>query len=613
MDLLDGLNERQVQAVTSASPIILALAGAGSGKTTVLTRRVANLNLNYGINTENMLCLTFTRLAGREMKERVIKLIGDAGNSLFSNTFHAFAVSVLKKHGKRLGIDENFSIYDQEEREEILKKIIRDFGNKTSLTKVLNCFATCDDYRIEIRKRPYECKVLMEYGYRCKQNNAVDLDRLIDLVIRLWTMEPLILQEYRKQYKFVFVDEFQDTNKEQAMMVDMLQADNLFVVGDDFQAIYGWRGAEVKFILEFANKHHGCEVIKLEDNYRSTEPIITAANKLIKNNVNQTDKTLIPHKQGEKIDIYSLKEPIEEFYFIRDIIEGLVDSSKDYSDIAVLARTNKFITNVEQILKVSEIPYIRLSATEDPLKSKSAKIVLDWLNLISNLNDDVMFKKCARHLEASERFISEIELDALQQDMSMYEALNKNSDGLFMKSAIDDLLAITIEHENCNVLDCFQYLADSAVLHKNLYRNDIDVAIKAIERWMESVDDPTHECTPAHFLQYLKYKDVQDRLIDDKDAVKLMTVHASKGLEFDTVILGGMNQGVFPSKRGDIEEERRLDYVAVTRAKNKLYITNSQKTETWNGILEDAKPSQFIFEMGLVGSNFIKFENMRSE
>ena len=590
LNLIDGLNERQIQAVTSTAPIILALAGAGSGKTTVLTKRVANLNLNHGIDTENMLCLTFTRLAGKEMKERVIKLIGqDKGEKLFCNTFHAFAVSVLKEHGWRLGIDENFSIYDQQEREELLKKIIISFGKKTTLKKVIECHENAGDYRDEMSKRPEECRVLMEYGNRCKQNNAVDLNRLIDLVIRLWSIHPDVLNTYRKKYSNVFVDEFQDTNIEQAVMVDMLQASNLFVVGDDFQAIYGWRGAQVKFILDFANANPTCEVIKLEDNYRSTEQIIAAANKLIKNNVNQTDKKLIAHKSGVEVKAYSLLCEEGELYAIR----AFISAEEDCSNMAILARTNKFLDKLAYVLNQLEIPYIRANASDDPFELPGVKKVLDWMELLTNTRNDVAVKKCLTHLGISDLAIAELELEALKRGCKLFDVgLTKQ---VFKTDITDMLIESFSKLKEPSAIELFELVADTI----NIFEKD--KAVKWLEKWSES----TENNSAVDFLQYLKYREIKEffKPEEEKRAVKLMTVHASKGLEFDTVILAGMNQGVFPSARGDIEEERRLAYVATTRAKNKLIMTCSKEISGWGNTTKPAEVSQFINEMGLAIKN----------
>ena len=602
--LLDGLNENQMRAVTSTAPVILCLAGAGSGKTTVLTRRVANLHITQGISAENMLCLTFTRLAGKEMKERVMQLIGEEeGTKLFCNTFHAFAVSVLKKWGHKLGIDENFTIYGDEDRQEIIEKIIREFGGRTSLQKVLNRHEQCKDYRIEDAYYPEESRVLKEYGYRSKQNNAVDLNRLIDLVIHLWELYPETLDEYRRTYTHVFVDEYQDTNEEQAYMIDMLQAPNLFVVGDDFQAIYGWRGAEVRFILEFANNTPYCEIIKLEDNYRSTESIIAAANSLIHNNVNQTEKKLIAHKKGPDVYISSLESADQEAIFIARVVAGKLNSedSIPFKNIAILARTNNQIDNIHRILKQAQVPCLRVSVKDDPFNSPAVRPILQWMYFLYNKRDNTALKKCLQQFDIRPLQFSEIEFKALADEISLWDALQTIRHDRD-HSVFPFLMTVEAMEDRIDAADiklpteCFGFLAE--FVDKLITSPLLHIARHSIERWEESRQELGEDCSVQAFLKFLRYRDVQEKLIQEQDAVKLMTVHASKGLEFDTVIVAGLNQGIFPSKRGDIEEERRLFYVAVTRAKNRLILTWPERALDWRGDLQPMSPSQFLDELG---------------
>lgn len=606
-NLLEGLNENQLRAVTSTAPVILCLAGAGSGKTTVLTRRVANLHLNHGVSAENMLCLTFTRLAGKEMKERVMQLIGEEeGAKLFCNTFHAFAVSVLRRWGYKLGIDENFTIYGDEDRQEIMEKIIRELGNRTTIKKVLDRHGQCKDYRIEDAYYPEESRVLKEYGYRCKRNNAVDLNRLIDLVIRLWELHPEVLAEYRQTYTHVFVDEYQDTNEEQAVMIDMLQAPHLFVVGDDFQAIYGWRGAEVRFILEFANNNPNCEVIKLEDNYRSTESIIVAANSLIRNNVRQTEKKLIAHKKGP--DVYlssSLCDANQEARFISRVVDKLNhEDSISFKSIAILARTNNQIDNIQRILEQAQIPCLRVGGREDPFNSPAVRPLLQWMYFLYNRRDNIALKKCLKQFDIKPLQFSELEFKALYEEIPLWDALqtvrNDHEHSAFPFITAVEAVEQRIEAAGVNLpTECFDILVE--LLNVNQYYNSatIQAARYSIARWEESKQELSEDYSIQAFLKFLRYRDIQEKLVQEQDAVKLMTVHASKGLEFDTVIVAGLNHGVFPSKRGDIEEERRLFYVAVTRAKNRLILTWPERAPDWRGDLRPMPPSQFLDELGL--------------
>ncbi|TCL40027.1 DNA helicase-2/ATP-dependent DNA helicase PcrA [Anaerospora hongkongensis] len=594
-ELLNGLNEQQERAVITTAPVILCIAGAGSGKTTVLTKRVANLVLNHGIKTSNILCLTFTRLAGLEMKERVIKLIGeDAAKELFSNTFDAFAVSVLKEHGHLLGIEENFSIYDQEDRNELFKKIIADLGNRTTLSKVVERHKKCGDVREERRAYPEECRVLEEYGYRCKQNNAVDLNRLVDLVIRLWELHPTILAHYQNQYSHVFVDEFQDTDKEQAYMVDLLRARNLFIVGDADQSIYEWRGAKVDFIVNFEKNNPGCEVIKLEDNYRSTEQIVDVANRLIRFNVKRVDKKLIAHKFGCAVSLDRYEDAYKENAAVADSIAAM-SQDMPYKEIAVLARTNAKLDSIKWELERRGLPCLRVGGQEDPYKAPMVKRIIDWMYFMQNNADDMAFKRVFKNFAINSIKMAEIELYALNMEVSLCQASLKFSVGqVFFESA------------SLPINEAISKVEDSPLAHVNAIRNvivgsqsEVDRAIPVIERWQASKQRVNEDYSVKAFLKHLRFRDIQEKLTEKKDAINLMTIHGSKGLEFDTVYLVGMNQGVFPSKRGEIEEERRLAYVAATRAKNRLHLTYADAVSDWSGNMVNASPSQFLDEFGL--------------
>lgn len=606
---LDGLNDQQLRAVISTAPVILNLAGAGSGKTTVLTRRVAYLNTEKRVGTTNMLALTFTRLAGKEMKERVMRLIGEEeGKKLFCNTFHAFAVNVLRRWGHYLGIEDNFTIYDQEDRDEILKRIILEFGNKTSLKKVVDRQEGCGDYRQEQRKYPEECRVLIEYGYRCKQNNAVDLNRLIDLVVRLWELRPEVLAEYQQNYTHVFVDEFQDTNDEQMRMIELLAPQHLFVVGDDFQAIYGWRHARVEYILNFAETHPGCEVIKLEDNYRSTDRIVAAANTLIKHNQKQTEKKLIAHKSGPDVQRLSYKTASDEAITIARMIDALNRTeSMAFKDVAILARTNVQVDSIARYLEKAQVPVQRIIGRDDPYKTPAVKPVMNWLYFMFNRKDNIALKKCLINIDARSTFSSElqqIELEAAMNDISLYEAMQNNHGNSLASRLVSKVQEIEKAIEvACAYFPskCFAVIREIISLDSERmpygWIENIQKTEQLIAAWEKSKEEVFENSSVQAFLKHLRYRDIQEKLIEERNAVKVMTVHASKGLEFDTVFIVGMNQDVFPSKRGDIEEERRLCYVALTRAKNRLYVSFTQNTSDWNGQDVPTLPSQFLTEM----------------
>jgi len=611
MKLLNGLNDAQRTAVISNAPVILTLAGAGTGKTRTLTHRVAYLNQECRVGTGQMLALTFTRLAGKEMKERVISLIGEEqGKKLFCNTFHAFAVLVLRRWGHKVGLEPNFTIYDQEDRESILKTIIEEFGGKVTLKKVMQRYENCEDMIGEKIMFPEEFRILVEYGYRLRQNNAVDLDRLIDLVNRLWERFPESLLEYQNNYTYVFIDEFQDTSDDQKRMINFIAPKNLFVVGDDFQAIYGWRGARVDYILRFPEEYPGCEVIKLEDNYRSTRAIVAAANRLISFNTNQTEKKLIAHKDGVEIYTAVTQSSAQEALVAARNIEELICKGIKPQDIAILARTNRQIKNAVFYLDGIKIPTQIVSGSDDPFKKNGVRGMLEFMEFLNNKKDNHTYKKC---LDFSLRKYSEIELQEIEllvyeNGCSLYEATcmcGENSSIYPFRKMVEEIEMVV---EQGQYTKASQYLKSIDLVlgiteKYNQYGqqnrvDDIKKAIVTMENWEQGKRSLWESDSVQSFLKFLKYRDIQEKLIEEKPAVKLMTVHASKGLEFDTVFVLGLNQGVFPSKSNkDEEEERRLCYVALTRAKNRLVLCRSLTYSDWQGKQVSGIPSQYLSEI----------------
>lgn len=598
--LLNGLNPNQKQAVTSNNNTILCLAGAGSGKTTVLTRRIAHLFDNR-VGTSNMLALTFTRLAGKEMKERVISLIGDQeGKKLFCNTFHAFAVQVLKEWGHEIGIEKNFTIYDQEDREAILNNIINEFGGKTTLKKVLTALETGPDERSE------EYRVIEEYMYRLRQNNAVDLDQLINRVVLLWNVSSESLSYYQQMYSHVFVDEFQDTNDEQMEMIKLLAPNNLFVVGDDFQAIYGWRGAKVDYIIDFPNAYKDCEVVKLEDNYRSTNQIVAAANNLISNNVNQTKKKLIAHKDGPKITVLTTGDERKEYEKIVDRIKSLNQEGIAYKDIAVLSRTNIQLARMQSKLEESGLPNVALGRN-DIMRNSDVRSIVAWLEVITNHRDGGALDRALRYPKSflTEIEYSKIKLKALKKDSTHLQILHEcNFQGAKEFFLLGYAIFQKYKEENTSVSRVFEIVAEQLGVindyeEKGL-NNRIDSfndALSYISSWEKSKNELGEDSSLSGFLKWLKHRDIHEKLVEEKDAVKLMTMHGSKGLEFDVVFLVGLVEDTFPSKRGDIEEERRLAYVGITRAKEQLFLSYPLMKQQWNGSLVQAEKSRFLNEL----------------
>ncbi|EKN67849.1 ATP-dependent helicase [Schinkia azotoformans] len=602
--LLNGLNEGQLAAVISQSTRILCLAGAGTGKTRVLTHRIAYLNDEYRVGTSNMLALTFTRLAGKEMKERLMKLVGETeGQKLFCNTFHAFCVKVFKEYGHRIGLDANFMIYDQSDRDSIIKKIIAEYCYDTTLNKVLSGMS-------ESNEHTEEYKVLKELDFRLKQNNAVDLDGLLTKTRQLLEENSDVCDKYRNEYKYVYIDEFQDTSDVQMKIIELINPDNLFVVGDDFQSIYGWRGAEVRNILEFPHRYPGCEVVKLTRNYRSTIPIIDASNKLIKCNINQSEKELVTEVAGQAVEMFLLDNENSEADQIISVIEDLKGEIESFSDIAVLARTNKQLDYMSKKLQEVGLPVLLLSNRYDPLKDNVVQMCIGYLELVINQKESWKTKRLVNFPEPrlTPLQIEEIELYCIEEDATYLEALEH------FKSkyrALESFLGVLDKLRTEQIYSMDAQTAFRAIVHLlgiiPMYQEQgldnriqtLAIARDRIGKWVELQRKLGEIFYPDAFLRWMVTKDIQEKLLDDSDAIRLMTVHGSKGLEFENVFVIGMNEGVFPSLRGDIEEERRLMYVASTRAKKRLILTRPKAIRTYSGDEELREPSRFLSEMGV--------------
>jgi len=604
--LLNGLNESQRAAVTSSAPVILTLAGAGSGKTTVLTRRVAYLHQEKRIGTSNMLCLTFTRLAGKEMKERVMKLVGEReGKKLFCNTFHSFAVSVLREWGHKLGIEPSFTIYDEEDQTAIIKTIINEQKRKCKPEEVKHDLQLLEGSEGDFCSSESE-QVAREYAFRLKQNNAVNLNSLILLVVMLWRQAD-ISSYYRSQYPYVFVDEFQDTSADQMEMIKLLNPDNLFVVGDDFQAIYGWREARIEYILNFPGLYPDCEVIKLEDNYRSTHSIVEAANNLISHNQHQTKKKLVAHKEGPEINITeNFDDEYDEAKYVIDRIAELQKSGFPLQEIAVLARTNNQIDRIKNIMDEKKIPALRVSGSGDPFKKRDVRLMLAWLDFYNNRRDNNTLRKILNFPKPyfSPLELKKLELTAMKKDLSLLDAIESSENTDFSKdlAELDNRIAADQAYKPS---ECLKSLVRALKLEEIYSQKGLENRRMEVERaysymlsWEGSTEALGEHNGLSAFLKWLRYKDIQEKLIWEQNTVRLMTVHAAKGLEFSTVFVIGMVQDIFPSKRTeDFEEERRLFYVACTRAKENLNLLCSKTVESWSGEQKPAVASQFLQEL----------------
>lgn len=608
--LLNGLNDEQRQAATSGSNVILCLAGAGTGKTKTLTTRIAYLHEEKRVGTSNMLALTFTRLAGLEMKERIAKLIGeDQAKKLFCNTFHSFCVSVLREWGHRIGLEPNFSIYDQDDQTAIITAILDEFRYSAKVRQVLDCISRRQRGQ-EMQGSDYDVEqAAEEYFYRLRQSNAVGLDDLLFKTLELMKQSD-IAAHYRNQYKYVHVDEFQDTDDVQMAIIRHMAPENLFVVGDDYQAIYGFRGANVRNILNFPQESSDCEVIKLERNYRSTESIVTAANRLIQHNQNRTDKRLINDMAGSEIDVIELPTPDDEGNFLRDIANAHKQAGNRLASIAVLARTNGQLSFIKDKLNEEQIAATVVNRDADPLKRVDIKKLLSFLHFVVNNKDEKALWSCINFphtrmtdlektsLLAQEEWTSERAQEVLkkvggakvQEFIRIVETL-QNADSFFKINAYEAI------REASYVLGLKRLYEEKGLKNRI---DDMLSALRYAKRWCSQQEASGERNNIEAFLKWLRIRDIQDFYRKDEDAVQLLTVHGSKGLEFDTVILVGMNQGTFPSKRTeDMEEERRLAYVAVTRAKRRLFLTRPREVALYGKKTYEPEPSQFVREMGL--------------
>lgn len=577
-----SLNPAQYAAVFSDSPRILCLAGAGTGKTQVLTRRVARLS-ESGIPAGEMLALTFTRAAGAEMKDRVIKLIGDDGKQLFCNTFHAFCITVIREHIRKIGYEPGFSIYSPAEQQSLMLRVIQDLKLKITLPAVEGN-RTGRGTVSAIQRKQAET-ALKEYKARLRYNNAFDFESLIEYARELLS-RPEIADIYRERYTHVFVDEFQDTDPTQWELVSKINPKNLFVVGDDFQAIYGFRGSDIKIILSLAENPEW-ETIKLEINYRSTAPIIAAANNLIKHNT-QTEKTLIAQKDGDKLEITAPDDFQAE---IINIIPRLKQNIERGISTAILARTNKQLANARTILNAHNVPCTSANESTNPFLSAGAKLVFDWFDAVENQNDDTAVKNVAYHYISAD-IIDRIEAEQYKsQEGHFLSYASQNEQGFEFVQLCEEMQGKYAEWSDNAPHEIVEGFAD------RLRIDDTKPLIAAIERWESKQREHGGKCTLEALREYAKLSAMIEAPAPKltADEIHLMTAHGSKGLEFEDVFIIGAVRGIFPNK-GDLEEERRLFYVAMTRARERLTISCPRTIEDFRGGNHETTQSPFIEE-----------------
>jgi len=591
-DAFSRLNPEQLEAVYGNRRRILCLAGAGTGKTQVLTCRIARLYAE-GVSPANMLALTFTRAAGAEMKGRVIGLVGEDGKNLFCNTFHAFCADVLRENASRLGYEPNFSVYGQKEADGVMTDTLSDLKFKLTVKKMNDFRAGNIGLMNDISRRDAQ-RALKEYRYRLRRANAVNFDGLVETVNGAIKNDPVIFTKLGERYRHVFVDEFQDTDPLQWELINNMKPDNLFVVGDDFQSIYGFRGADVGIILGLAGDE-SWHTVKLERNYRSTRPIVEAANRLIRHN-RQTEKTLKTEKPGIKIHY---REPATCMTEMTDIIDRLLSNQTPDAQktTAILARTNRQVDMAYAILKSNGVPCETLAAADDPLASPGADLMFAWMAAFINPADDEAVRKAARDL-LGKTAVLEAEQKQLASGGTFYEAVQAAKKGQIFTSYYERLKEKFESSAKTDIAFGVKRLQD-ALIARYMFRtpNERDI-IKSIGHWAERQAELGEPADAAALLEYVRMRDVAERPAQERGADRtwIMTVHGSKGLEFDEVFIIGAAQGTFPGP-GDVEEERRLFYVAMTRAREYLDISCPIIMTGWNGQMKNSERSQFVDEV----------------
>lgn len=634
MSIYDTLNDMQQKAVFHVDGPLLILAGAGSGKTRVLTHRAAYLIEEKGVNPWNIMAITFTNKAAGEMRERIDNIVGFGSESIWVSTFHSSCVRILRRYIDKLGYDTNFTIYDSDDSKTVMKDICKKLNIDTKYLKEKTILAAISSAKNEMtspeqyilehtgdysKKRIGEA--YKEYQDRLKKNNALDFDDLLVKTVELFLNCPEVLEYYQERFKYIMVDEYQDTNTVQFRFVSLLAAKygNLCVVGDDDQSIYKFRGANIENILNFEKVFPEAMVIKLEQNYRSTKMILDAANAVIANNKNRKDKKLWTDKtEGGKIIFRQVDNALDEAQVIADEIYDLVRSGQySYNSCACLYRTNAQSRLIEERFIRENIPY-KIFGGVNFYQRKEIKDIIAYLKTVDNGKDDVAVK---RIINVPKRGIGLTTVDKIQtfadaNGISFYETLlNQNAMDILGRSAskvkpfADFIQRMRAEAEYVSLTELVdKILAETGYLQELIIENtdeskarieNIDEFITKVADYVNREDEPTLN----GFLEEVALVSDIDSLDENSDYVALMTIHSAKGLEFPKVFLCGMEDGLFPSymsimsdDKTEVEEERRLCYVAITRAMESLTIT-SAKMRMIRGETQYNKMSRFVQEI----------------
>lgn len=629
---LDTLNDRQKEAVLYNEGPLLIIAGAGAGKTKTLTTKIAYLIEENDALPSNILAITFTNKAAKEMKDRIIRLIGSIGYQIQTSTFHSFGLKLLKENYERLGFDKNFVIMDSDDSLTIVKKILKDMDLDPKIYNpraIRNKISSCKNELISPKAysrytvSPYEeivCKVYEKYQEKLMKNNAVDFDDLLILPIKLFEENKDILEKYQEQFKYILIDEYQDTNEAQYKLTKMLSEKYRLItcVGDDSQSIYSFRGANYKNILNFEKDYKDAKTILLEQNYRSTSYILNAANDVIKNNKMKKEKNLWTSRgEGNKVKYYRALSESDEAYYVVKGIKQAISNGNNYDDIAVLYRTNAQSRNLEEAMLKENIPY-RVVGSFYFYSRKEIKDLLAYLRLIHNEKDNISLLRVINTPKRGIglKTIENLTKKADEENISIYEAITSGKE-LEFKKIIEKLKEVS---ENVTLTELIDKILTGTGIKEELEKEEdltSEVRLENLEEFKsitKSFEEREGLISLEDFLLEISLVSDAEEYKDDTNRVSLMTVHSVKGLEYKDVFIVGMEEGIFPHmnslmESSEIEEERRLAYVAITRAKDNLTIINARR-RTLFGREQVNPPSRFISE---ISTDLLDIVNKKEE
>lgn len=627
---LNGLNKEQLEAVKHIDGPMLVLAGAGSGKTKVLTNRIAYL-IENGVSIDNILAITFTNKAAKEMRDRVIKLIGMDAKSIQISTFHSLGLKIIKENYARLGYKSNFVILDSDDTLTVIKKIMKDMNLNPKFynaREIRNKISSAKNELLSPEKysrTEFDHNIIAiyeKYNRKLLINNSVDFDDLLLLPIKLFREYPDILKYYQDRYKYVLIDEYQDTNEAQYIFSKMLcnNHKNIFVVGDNDQAIYAFRGANYKNILNFEKDYPDCKVIMLEENYRSTQNILDAANSVIKHNKMRKDKNLWCNNDvGSKVRYIKTDSDKEECAYVSNKIKELhSENNVNYEDIAILYRTNAQSRLIEEEMLKNGIPY-RVVGSFYFYNRREIKDLLCYLRLINNPQDDVSLLRVINTPKRGigDKTIENLTQKANQDGTSLFEVIESGKELKFKEL----ITKMQNKCENMTLTQMVDLVLDESGLKKELTDEkslEAEIRLENLEEFKSITKSYEEEYGVISLTDFLNevslVSDVSEHQ-DSNNKVSLMTIHAVKGLEYDNVFIVGMEEGIFPhynsineGTAAAIEEERRLCYVAITRAKKNLWMLNAKKRMLF-GNTQINMPSRFMDE---IDPKYLDVENNRT-